>query len=508
MATVLSVASEMTELRERVAEVQDLGQAAAVLGWDQETMMPPKGASFRATQQAALAGVIHERFTSPRVSELLAALETPEAQAQLSDLDRAIVRINRRDYDRATKLPAALVRDLAVATTQGVETWRRARELSRFDLFADDLRRIVELKRQEARYVGIGETPYDALLDEYEPGMTSRQLQAIFTNLRHDTVALLDKIDRSGNVVDQTVVQQPYAPAGQLRFTEIVLRQMGFDFEAGRQDLSTHPFTTNFGSTDVRITTRVNPDDLGVALYGSIHEGGHALYEQGIPLELARTGLANGSSLGTHESQSRMWENFIARGETFWTWALPIARQEFPAQLENATPAMLNRAVNHVERSLIRTEADEVTYNLHIILRFEVERRLIDGEIQVEDLPSIWNELMRQYLGLTPPNDRLGVLQDTHWASGLIGYFPTYSLGNIYAAQLWFALRREIPDLDARLARGEFSAVLDWLRPHIFKYGRSLDGAKIIELATGEPPTARYLVEYLNQKFGKLYGFA
>jgi carboxypeptidase Taq len=497
----------MAELRERIAEVSDLSQAAAVLGWDQETMMPPKGAQFRATQQAALAGVIHERFTNPRVGELLTALEAPDARAQLSDLDQAILRVNRRDYDRATKLPASLVRDLAIATTQGVETWRRAREASRFDRFAPDLRRIVELKREEARHVGIGETPYDALLDEYEPGMTSRQLQPIFASLRQETVALLDKINRSGNPADQAVLQQEYAPPAQLEFTRVVLRQMGFDFGAGRQDLSTHPFTTNFGPTDVRLTTRVDAHNLAMALYGSIHEGGHGLYEQGIPLELARTGLGNGSSLGTHESQSRLWENFIGRSRMFWTWALPILREEFPSQLENATPELMTRAVNHVERSLIRTEADEVTYNLHIILRFEIERRLIDGEIQVDELPSIWNELMRQYLGLTPPNDRLGVLQDTHWASGLIGYFPTYSLGNIYAAQLWDALHRDIPDLDARIARGEFDPVLDWLRQHIFNYGRSLDGATIIELASGEPPNAKYLVAYLNRKYGELYGF-
>lgn len=507
MARVTTVAELVAELRARIAEASDLGQAAAVLGWDQETMMPPKGAMFRATQQAALAGVIHERFTQPRVGELLSALEAPDTWTQLSDLDRAIVRVNRRDYDRATKLPAALVRDLAIATTEGVESWRKAREESRFDRFAPNLRRIVDLKRQEAGYIGSGASPYDALLDEYEPGMTAAQLQPIFVNLRQETVSLLDRIDRSGKPLDRTVLQQEYATPKQLAFTEVVLRKMGFDFEAGRQDLSTHPFTTNFGPTDVRITTRVDEHELGMALYGSIHEGGHALYEQGIPLELARTGLGNGSSLGTHESQSRLWENFIGRSEMFWTWALPLLRQEFPVQVANASPERMTAAVNQVERSYIRVEADEVTYNLHIILRFEIERRLIDGEIQVDELPSVWNEMMGQYLGLTPPNDRLGVLQDTHWASGLIGYFPTYSLGNIYAAQLWAALHRDIPDLDARISRGEFAVVLDWLRQRIFRYGRSLDGADIVERATGEAPNATYLVEYLNRKYGALYGF-
>ena len=497
----------LTELRDRIAEIVDLSQVAGVIGWDQETMMPPKGAPSRGTQQAALQGIIHERFTQPRVGDLLAELERPERLAQLAPVDQAVVRVVRRDYDRATKLPGSLVRELALATTQGVETWRHAREQSRWELFAPDLERIVNLKRQQASFLGPAATPYDALLDEYEPGATTAQLVPLFSALRHETVSLLAKIDRSGRSLDRSVFQQGYPPAAQLAFGELILRQMGFDFGAGRQDVSTHPFTAGFGPGDVRVTTRVDENDLAVALYASMHEGGHALYDQGIPGELARTGVGEGGSLGIHESQSRLWENCLGRGLPFWQYALPRLQESFPSQTRTATPEMMVAAANRVERSLIRVEADEVTYNLHIILRFEIERRLIGGEVGVSELPAFWNQLSQEYLGITPPHDRLGVLQDTHWAAGLIGYFPTYSLGNIYAAQFWAALRRDIPDLDDHIRRGELSVALDWLRERIHRRGRIYLPHELIRRATGEEPNPDYLTRYLNDKYGALYGF-
>jgi carboxypeptidase Taq len=506
VARVSTVAEHLGELRERVAEIADLSQAAALLAWDQETMMPPKGARFRSTQQAALQGIIHERLTQPRVGELLGELEQDSDREGLPELDRAVLRVIRRDFDRATKLPPTLVRDLAMATTEGVEAWRRAREESRWEAFAPDLRRIVELKRQEAAFVGYRETPYDALLDEYEPGATTRQLATLFRDLRVATVELLRRIDGSGTTLDRSVLLREYDLAKQVAFGELILRQIGFDFSAGRQDPSTHPFTISFGPTDVRITTRLNERDLAVGLYASIHEGGHALYDQGIPIDLARTGLGEGASLGMHESQSRLWENLVGRSLPFWRFALPHLRETFPDQVGSATPEALTAAVNHVERSLIRVDADEVTYNLHIIIRFEIERRLIGGEVQVDELPALWNRLTEEYLGITPPNDRLGVLQDTHWGAGLIGYFPTYSLGNVYAAQLWAAIRRHEPGLDERLAAGDFRLVLDWMRERIHRLGRSLEPAEIIRHATGEPPNPRYLIQYLSEKYGRLYG--
>jgi carboxypeptidase Taq len=504
---MVALLDRVTELRRLVAEVVDLAQVAALVGWDQETMMPPKGAHFRATQQATLHGVIHERLTDRKIGDLLDGLEEPSVNQSLSDVDRAMVRVIRRDYKRATKLPASLVIELATVTTQGLETWRRAREESRWELFAPDLTRIIDLKRQEAACIGYQDTAYDALLDEYEPGATTAQLQALFGDLRRETVQLLDRIDRSGRQLDRSAFEQPFDSTKQLAFTELILTQLGFDFTAGRQDKSTHPFTTSFGPTDVRVTTRVDERDLGPALYASIHEAGHGLYEQGVPLDLVRVGLGDGASLGIHESQSRLWENFIGRGLPFWQYALPRLRDAFPASLEHATPAMMVAASNRVERSLIRVEADEVTYNLHIIIRFEIERRLIAGEIQARDLPSVWNDLTRDYLGITPPDDRNGVLQDTHWAAGLFGYFPTYSLGNVYGAQLWATLRRQIPDLDDRIAVGEFGVVLDWMRDRIHRWGRMKLPGEIIQEATGEAANPKYLVAYLNEKYGALYGF-
>jgi carboxypeptidase Taq len=362
------------------------------------------------------------------------------------------------------------------------------------------------LKRQEAACIGYRDTPYDALLDEYEPGATTSQLSALFDELRRETVNLLARIDRSSRVLSRSPVERHFDVPRQLSFTELILRQMGFDFSAGRQDRSTHPFTTSFGPTDVRLTTRADDHDLAVALYASIHEGGHGLYEQGIPLELARTSLADGASLGVHESQSRLWENFIGRSEPFWRYALSDLRHAFPGQLDDVTPAAMVAAVSQVKRSLIRVEADEVTYNLHIILRFDVERRLIGGDVDVADLPSLWNDLMRDFLGVTPTDNRQGVLQDTHWAAGLVGYFPTYSLGNVYGAQLWATLRRAYPDLDERLAAGDFGVVLRWMREHIHVRGRMDLPIPLIERATGEAPNPRYLVQYLGEKYGRLYG--
>jgi carboxypeptidase Taq len=503
---MLTTTEPMTELRDRVAEIVDLAQVSAVLGWDQETMMPPRGASFRATQQAAVQTIIHERLTHPRIGELLTTLEDRRAAGGLSEVDLAIVRVLRRDYDRATKLPATLVRDLALATTAGLETWRKAREEDRWQDFVPDLERIVDLKRQEAAHIGYRDTPYDALLDQYEPGATTAQLAALFDELRRETVNLLTRIDRSGRTLDRSLVERHFEIARQLPFTELVLRQMGFDFSAGRQDLSTHPFTTSFGPTDVRVTTRADDHDLAVALFASIHEGGHGLYDQGIPLDLARTGLGEGASLGVHESQSRLWENFIGRSEPFWRWALPQLQQAFPGRIDDATPQVMVAAVSQVRRSLIRVEADEVTYNLHIILRFDIERRLIAGDVGVSQLPALWNDMMRDYLGVTPPNNREGVLQDTHWAAGLIGYFPTYSLGNVYGAQLWATLRREYPDLDERLSAGDFGVVLRWMREQIHARGRMDLPAILIERATGEALNPRYLVQYLNEKYGRQYG--
>lgn len=501
---------DLAALRALSAELMDLERIGELLSWDQETMMPPHGAPYRAAQRATLDGLAHQRLTAPAVKELLDRLAGPasDPQSPLSEVERALVREMRRDYERAAKLPEALVRDLARATSEGVETWRRARQQARWPVFAGDLERIVALKRREAELLGYTDTPYDALLDLYEPGVTTRALVPLFEHLRTETVRLLDRLKQAREQPDRSVLEQPYDSRLQWTFIETVLRTIGFNFEAGRLDRSTHPFATSLGPGDVRLTTRLHERDLSVGLFGAIHEAGHGLYEQGIDPELARTTLGRAASLGIHESQSRLWENFIGRSLPFWQYFLPPLRDLFPIQLYERRLVEFVRAINVVRPSLIRVEADEVTYNLHIILRFDIERRLIEGQVQVRDLPDLWNALMQEYLGLVPPNDRDGVLQDIHWALGLFGYFPTYTLGNIYAAQLWTALRRTYPDLDSRLAAGEFGLVLGWLREHIHRYGRLYWPVDLIQRATGEAPTPVYLVRYLNEKFGSLYGLA
>lgn len=501
-----SIADDIAELRATSAELYDLGRIAELMGWDQETMMPTKGVAWRAGQQATLSGITHERMTSPKLGQLLKRLQeaAAEPRATIGDPDRGLIREMSRGYERAVKLPGKLVKELAHATSEAVHTWQRARAESSWAMFRDDLAKVLELKRQVCEHVGYGAEPYDALLDEYEPGMTAVGLAAMFGTLRADTIDLLGRI-RAAKPVDRAVLEQSYDLDKQWQFGEMALGWIGFDFEAGRQDKSTHPFCCSFGPTDVRLTTRLAERDLGQALFGSMHEGGHGLYEQGIGAEVQRTAIGQGVSLGIHESQSRMYENLIGRSRTFWQFALPKLAELFPNQLRGVDVDTFWRAINRVQPSLIRVEADEVTYNLHILLRFEIERKLFTREVSVDDLPAVWNETMKATLDIVPPNDREGVLQDIHWSFGLMGYFPTYTLGNLYSAQLWNALGRDIPDRDARVARGELAPVLAWLRDKIHRHGGTYQPTDLIQRATGEAPNARYLTEYLNLKFAAVY---
>jgi carboxypeptidase Taq len=496
------------ELQAAGAELLDLGRIGGLLGWDQETIMPPAGAPFRARARATLEALLHERLTRPRMGELLAALAEPAAAGQLSAEAAATVRVLRRDYDRAVKVPTALVRELAQTTSEAVEVWRRAREASRFGDFAPILERIVALKRQEAEYIGYAAHPYDALLDAYEPEMTVAQLEPLFGGLRAATVALLERLRGATHQPNRSLLERGYDEAAQWAIGEDLLRAIGFDFAAGRMDRSTHPFAEGLGAGDVRITTRLSEDDLAMSLFGTLHEGGHALYEQGYAEERAFSFVGTCASLGIHESQSRLWENLVGRGRPFWQFALPRLRARFPTQLNGVDLDEFLGAINTVAPSLIRVEADEVTYNLHIILRFELERRLIGGELAVADLPDAWNEQTRDLLGLTPPDDRSGVLQDTHWALGYFGYFPTYTLGNLYAAQLWRAIRRDLPELDNQIAAGEFAPLLGWLRERIHRQGQLYPPAELIERATGAPPQPEHLVRYLTEKFESIYRLA
>ena len=510
IAPPISTTEALVELRAVSAELYDLSKIGELLGWDQETMMPSKGVSWRASQIATLSGIHHEKLTAHRVGELVKRLkdDAADTRRQLRDVDRGLIREMTRGYERSVKLPLRLVKELAQATSESVAVWQKARAESNWSGFRASLSNVIGLKRQVAEHVGYTFEPYDAMLDEYEPGATGRQLQPMFDTLRAETVTLLGKINRLGKSTDRSILERDFPVDLQWKFGETVLGWMGFDFEAGRQDKSTHPFCSSFAPTDVRITTRLNANDLGQALFGSMHEGGHALYEQGIGEAVFRSAIGGGVSLGVHESQSRMWENFVGRSRSFWEYALPHLKKVFPDQLGDIDVETFWRAINQVRPTFIRVESDEVTYNLHIALRFDLERRLFAGTLSVDDLPAAWNASMNDMLGITPETDRIGVLQDIHWGFGLVGYFPTYTLGNLYGAQIWSAIGRDVPDRDSRIAAGDLRPILDWTRERIHQHGGTYLPGDLIERATGEAPNATYLGKYLNEKFAAVYGFS
>ena len=486
---------------ERTREIRDLGAAAAVLSWDQETVMPPRGAAARARHRSTLAGLIHDRICDRRLGELIAALSGDA----LPPVQAANVREARRDRDRAVKVPRALVTELAEASSLAQQAWVGARERDDWGAFAPHLGRLVDLRRREAEAIGYEGEPYNALLDEYEPGARVEELAPLLDRLRAELASILAGITAAGPA-DESIVRQEFDVAAQDRFSREVLTDMGFDFQAGRLDTSAHPFTSGTGPGDVRLTTHYDPRDLRVALYATIHEGGHGLYEQGFPPEHDGTPICDAASLGIHESQSRLWENFVGRSREFVGHYAPRLGALFPAQLGGVDPERLYRAVNAVRPSPIRIEADEVTYNLHIVVRLELERALYARQIEVGDLPALWNARMRAYLGITPRNDREGVLQDIHWAFGSFGYFPTYALGNLYAAQFAEAADADLGGLAPLIARGEFAPLLGWLREKIHSRGRLLSAAELCRDVTGRDLEVAPFVRYLRRKYGDLYG--
>jgi carboxypeptidase Taq len=488
-------------LRERFREIHDLGEIQQLLEWDQQVVMPPRGTGQRGTQMAALAGLIHARMTDPAVGELLAALEAHPGE---DDLLQADIREARRAYDRAVKIPADLVTARAEACALAQSAWVEAREKNDFALFRPHLERVVDLTRQVAAAIGTPD-PYDSLLDEYEPGMTAAALRELFGGLRPRLVALLERIQAAPRRPDPSVLQRPCPAAAQEAFCRRLMADQGYDLSAGRLDVSAHPFTSGTFA-DVRITTRYNETYLPTALFGLLHEAGHALYEQGLDPERYRDPAGGFCSLGIHESQSRFWENVVGRSRPFWRHYYPLLRQAFAGVFDDVPEDDFYRAVNTVSPSLIRVEADEVTYNLHIILRFELETMLTDGTLAVADLPAAWNERVNAFLGITPPSDKKGVLQDIHWSAGAIGYFPTYALGNLYAAQFAAALRRELP-LDELLSRGELRPVKTWLNEKIHRAGRRWLAPELCQRVTGEPPSAEPAIRYLESKYAEIYGF-
>ncbi|GMV95606.1 MAG: carboxypeptidase M32 [Candidatus Hydrogenedentota bacterium] len=494
---------QLNELRERLAAVSDIRSAVAVLSWDQEVNMPPKGAEGRGHQIATLSAHAHRLFTDAAVGRLLDDLAS--GADGLTPAEAKLIEVTQYDYDRATRLPESFVTELALECSKAYEIWVRARKESSFALFRDSLARIVDLNRRKAEYFGFDESPYDALLDEYERGMTTAQLRPLFGEVAKAQSALVERIVNAPRQPDTTWTAGPWDEAAKWGFTVRVLRDLGFDMDAGRQDKSVHPFSTQFDLYDVRVTTRFSPDELFSGLMGTIHECGHALYSQGHDPADRRTPLLEGASLGIHESQSRLWENVIGRSLPFWRHYLPILQEAFPERLKNVQPEQVYQAVNRVEHSLIRVEADECTYNLHVILRFEIEVGLIEGTLSVDDVPDAWNAKVKEYLGLDVPDDAHGCLQDIHWSHGAFGYFPTYALGNLYAAQLFETIVAAIPDLWTQVDRGEFAPLLGWLRENIHRHGRRKLPLEILKDATGKDPDWRPYLKYLEEKYGALY---
>jgi carboxypeptidase Taq len=486
----MAAGTPMDELRRRLAEISDLERVAMLLAWDQEVVMPPGGTEWRAQQRATLDRLAHERFVDDEVGELL------QTAAPESDLDTDLLRVARRDFDRARRVPAELVEELAHAGSTGHAAWTRAREASDFAEFEPHLRRNVELARRLIACFPEAERPYDALLDTYEPGMTTTATEDVLGRLRDGLVPL---VAAAPDGDDALVTGGPFPVPAQRRVLETVLHQVGVDEERWRLDVAIHPFAVAASLGDVRVTTRYAEDDLD-SLFSTLHEFGHGLYEAGIDPALARSPLASGASSAVHESQSRLWENMVGRSPGFWRWCFPHLQEAFPERFAGRTWRDVHRAVNVVRPTPIRVSADEVTYGLHVILRFELELALFEGGLDVADLPAAWAERTRAYLGLEIPDDAHGVLQDVHWAEGLFGYFPTYALGTILSGQLWELVSREVPDLDERFARGEFGPLAEWLREHVHRHGRRLMPGELVERITGGPLDPAPYLSYVRRK--------
>ncbi|HMJ40168.1 MAG TPA: carboxypeptidase M32 [Verrucomicrobiae bacterium] len=499
------MSESLERLKTILAEVTDLSRAAAVLEWDQETYMPPGGVGVRSDQLSTLQRLSHARFTAEDVGRLLSELEGETAGHPYDSYEASLVRVTRRDYDQESKLPSELVSEVARASSAARPVWEKARREADFKIFAPALEKNVELNRQIADALGYQDRPYDALIDRTEPGMTTDQLESIFAELKRAIVPLVADIARHADSVDDRVLYRGFEPALQVKYALDLVTRLGYDLKRGRQDISTHPFSTSFGPGDVRITTRVSRDFFNECLFGSIHESGHALYNQGIGDDIDRTPLWGGASPGVHESQSRLWENLVGRSRPFWKHFFPSLRSAFPEQLHDISDEAFFRAVNKSYASLIRVEADEVTYNLHILMRFELENELLEGKLKVRDLPEAWNDRVKSYLGITVPNDREGVLQDIHWSYVSFGIFPGYTLGNLIGAQLMEKIRADLPDLDAQFEAGQFAALLGWLRKNVHRHGRKFTPDELLERATGRPLTAAPWIAYVQNKFGALY---
>ena len=491
-----------TDLESRMRDLSALARVSSLLNWDQETYMALQGADARGRQAAIMGVVRHERLTDPALGDLL----EQAAAEELDESRAAMVRNLRRDRDRAVKVPAQLIRRLAIAQARGSTAWRVARAEADFELFRPALEEVIAAKREEAAAVAVDGERYDALLDVYEPGMRVTTLEPLLGGLRDELTALIARIGDAPPLPAPPFQGRIFADADQWDLTMRMVADLGFDLTAGRQDRSAHPFTSTMALRDVRLTTRIDERDPFDAIFSSLHEAGHGLYEQGFDPAYEDTPLAEAPSFGIHESQSRLWENVVGRSREFWRHYEPVMHEMFPAAMAGATAEDLFREANRVQPSLIRVEADEVTYNLHILVRFQLELGVLREELEAADLPAAWNELYQRLLGIRPQNDAVGVMQDIHWSQGDFGYFPSYTLGNLYSAMLWRSYAGGNPQAGEQIGRGEFAPLLEWLRERVHRRGAIEDADVIIGRATGAELSAQPFVDYLWAKYGDLYG--
>jgi len=497
------MSEKLNQLKEILGEVSDISHAAAVLEWDQQVNMPSEGGEARGQQLATLGKIAHQKATTVELGKLLADLKSEFTGAD-SD-EAALVRVASRDYDKATRVPSEFVAEWAIITTKAFEAWVEARRNSDFSIFRPHLEKIVELTQKYIQYFPPADHPYDVLLDDYEPGLKTAEVKEIFNNLRPKQVELIKAI-KSAKQVKADFLSKKYNEQKMWGFGKTIITQFGYDWNRGRQDKAAHPFQTTFSMNDTRITNRFEKDNPFSTLFSAMHEAGHAMYEQGNASAYERTPLMGGTSLAVHESQSRLWENLVGRSLPFWEHFYPQLKKVFPAQLDGVSVKSFYKAINKVSPTLIRVNADEATYNLHVMLRLELEIGMVEGKFAVKDLPEIWNEKMNDYLGVVPPNDAQGVLQDIHWSSGALGYFSTYALGNLISAQLWEKINAEIPDLDEQICKGKFDALLVWLREKIHVFGRKYDPQDLVQKATGSKIDAAAYVRYLTKKYSEIYG--
>lgn len=497
--------AKLEELKTHLMEVNDLQAAAAVLTWDQLTYMPAGGAAARARQLGTLARLAHEKFIDPAIGKLLEELRPYEESLPYDSDEASLIRVARRDYERAVKVPASFTAEFYAHTAASYEIWAKARPADDFATVQPYLEKTLDLSRQYADFFPGYEHIADPLIDVADEGMKASTVRTLFTELREQLVPIVRAITAQPPV-DDACLRQTFPEARQLAFGLEVVKRFGYDFERGRQDKSPHPFTIGFSIGDVRITTRVKENDLGEALFSTLHEAGHAMYGQGIRPELEGTLLARGTSSGVHESQSRLWENLVGRSRTFWQFFYPKLQAAFPDQLGTVPLETFYRAINKVERSLIRTDADEVTYNLHVMMRFDFELALLEGHLAVRDLPEAWRERFEADLGIVPPNDRDGVLQDVHWYSGPIGgVFQGYTLGNVLSAQFFAAALAAHPEIPTEIGRGEFGTLHHWLRENIYQHGRKYTPMELVERVAGGPMSIEPYIRYLRTKYGELY---